>query len=217
MGPRWALRWTTVQAILLACLSVLIGSALTAGAAPLRQEEDSPAVANGGQTDLDASSMGTPIATLGPLFVSTPLDTPIATATPSPTATVTSTVAPTPTLSPTPSQPLTAEQRSIIDRVVQLTNAERAKKSLAPLLPNPNLMKAAQDNAVVLAPGPCFEHTCPPVPSPVDRASNAGYANFMRLGENIAAGYDSPAAVVRGWMESPEHRSNILKPEYREI
>jgi len=29
-------------------------------------------------------------------------------------------------------------------------------------------------------------------------------------GENIAMGYQSPKEVVRGWMNSPGHRENIL-------
>jgi uncharacterized protein YkwD len=202
--------------MMVACLVVHIGSVPTAGAAPLRQADD-PLVASGGQSDIDTSSVGTPSTIFAPVVTIIP--TGMLTSTPAPTETATPTASPppAPTLTPTPTQTVTAEQRAQIDKVVQLTNAERAKKGLAPLQPNPNLMQAAQDYAAVLAPGPCFEHTCPPVPSPVDRATNAGYANFVRLGENIAAGYDSPAAVVRGWMESPEHRSNILKPEFREI
>ncbi|WP_051551410.1 CAP domain-containing protein [Nocardioides sp. URHA0020] len=35
-------------------------------------------------------------------------------------------------------------------------------------------------------------------------------------GENIAAGYRSGRAVVNtGWMHSPGHRQNILRPQYR--
>lgn len=34
-------------------------------------------------------------------------------------------------------------------------------------------------------------------------------------GENIAAGYTSGRATVRGWMRSEFHRANILNPRYR--
>ncbi len=36
-------------------------------------------------------------------------------------------------------------------------------------------------------------------------------------GENIAAGYHSPEAVMDGWMNSPGHRDNILNPSSWEI
>jgi uncharacterized protein YkwD len=35
------------------------------------------------------------------------------------------------------------------------------------------------------------------------------------VGENVAMGYDSSASVVEAWMNSPEHRENILDPEFR--
>jgi uncharacterized protein YkwD len=40
----------------------------------------------------------------------------------------------------------------------------------------------------------------------------------MRMvGENVAYGYPNGRAVVRGWMNSPGHRANILKREYRRM
>lgn len=39
--------------------------------------------------------------------------------------------------------------------------------------------------------------------------------NLRMAGENIAYGYRSGRAVVRGWMNSPGHRANILKGRYR--
>jgi uncharacterized protein YkwD len=34
-------------------------------------------------------------------------------------------------------------------------------------------------------------------------------------GENIAFGYPTGRAVVREWMQSPPHRANILRPQFR--
>jgi uncharacterized protein YkwD len=34
-------------------------------------------------------------------------------------------------------------------------------------------------------------------------------------GENVAYGYPTGRAVVRGWMHSPGHRANILRPQFR--
>ena len=44
----------------------------------------------------------------------------------------------------------------------------------------------------------------------------AGY-NWNSAGENIAAGYSDPAAVMVGWMNSAGHRANILSTGFREI
>ena len=42
-------------------------------------------------------------------------------------------------------------------------------------------------------------------------------SNISLVGENIAAGYSSPEAVVEGWMNSPGHRANILEAEFTHI
>lgn len=40
--------------------------------------------------------------------------------------------------------------------------------------------------------------------------------DLTMVGENIAVGYPSGRAVVnRGWMHSPGHRANILRPRFR--
>ena len=46
---------------------------------------------------------------------------------------------------------------------------------------------------------------------------HAGFGGQM-TGENLYWGSGSagtPAAAVEGWMESPGHRANILRPEFR--
>ncbi|MES2324508.1 MAG: CAP domain-containing protein [Pseudomonadota bacterium] len=49
-----------------------------------------------------------------------------------------------------------------------------------------------------------------------DRALLAGY-RWRRVGENIAAGQESPAAVVAGWLDSPGHCANIMDPEFEDM
>jgi uncharacterized protein YkwD len=102
-------------------------------------------------------------------------------------------------------------------RVLELTNAERQRAGLAPLVLSPQLSQAAQRYSEVLSTDGCFGHTCGPVPEMVQRVSQAGYDGWTNVGENIAAGYPSPEAVVAGWMASPGHRENILSPAYHEI
>jgi uncharacterized protein YkwD len=104
-----------------------------------------------------------------------------------------------------------------IERVLELTNAERARAGLPLLTLSGELSLAAQQYSAVLATDACFAHTCGPVPDMVQRDAQAGYTGWTAVGENIAAGYPSPEAVVNGWMASPGHRANILNPDYREL
>jgi len=61
-----------------------------------------------------------------------------------------------------------------------------------------------------------YSHTSPEGTQPWDRAAAAG-ARHRSIGENIACGQRSPAEVVDGWMNSPGHRANILKPDFTHI
>jgi uncharacterized protein YkwD len=48
------------------------------------------------------------------------------------------------------------------------------------------------------------------------RISAVGF-NWSSVGENIATGFRTPAAVVRGWMGSPGHCRNILTPTFLDL
>jgi len=43
----------------------------------------------------------------------------------------------------------------------------------------------------------------------------ASRCQLSYTGENIAMGFPSGRAVVRGWIHSPGHKENILRPQYR--
>jgi uncharacterized protein YkwD len=109
------------------------------------------------------------------------------------------------------------DQSDFSGRVLDLTNAERQKVGLGPLSVSAELQDAAQSYSQVLASSGCFQHTCGAVPDFVQRDSQAGYSGWTALGENIAAGYPTPEAVVAGWMASPGHRANILSPNFTEM
>ena len=49
-----------------------------------------------------------------------------------------------------------------------------------------------------------------------ERALQAGY-RWLRIGENIAAGQNSPADVVAGWLSSPGHCANIMQAGFTEM
>jgi uncharacterized protein YkwD len=46
--------------------------------------------------------------------------------------------------------------------------------------------------------------------------AQAGYT-WSTWGENIGAGYASPAAVVNGWLASDGHCVNLMNPTFQEL
>ncbi|MFE0510584.1 CAP domain-containing protein [Streptomyces sp. NPDC058964] len=100
--------------------------------------------------------------------------------------------------------------------VVALTNEERRGAGLPPLASDPLLTTAAQAHCADMVARDFYSHTAPGGSQPWDRAAAAGSAR-RTIGENIACGQRSPAEVVEGWMNSPGHRANILKPAFTHI
>lgn len=100
--------------------------------------------------------------------------------------------------------------------VVDLTNRERARAGLRPLVVDPVLTTAAQAHSADMVARAFYSHTSPEGSRPWDRAAAAG-STRRSIGENIACGQRSPAEVVEGWMNSPGHRANILKPDFTHI
>ena len=95
--------------------------------------------------------------------------------------------------------------------VLELVNVERAKEHLKPLKLSGSLNHYAQIRAKEITKK--FAHTRP-----------SGYSCFTvipkpyrMVGENIAAGQRSANEVVTAWMNSPDHRANIMNPKFREL
>ncbi|WP_327726424.1 CAP domain-containing protein [Streptomyces sp. NBC_00487] len=106
--------------------------------------------------------------------------------------------------------------RRTATEVITLTNAERAAAGLPPLAPDPLLTDAAQAHSADMVARAFYAHTSPDGSEPWHRAAAAG-STRRSIGENIACGQRSAAEVVRGWMNSPGHRANILKPGFTHI
>ncbi|MFG3720626.1 CAP domain-containing protein [Streptomyces massasporeus] len=100
--------------------------------------------------------------------------------------------------------------------VIDLTNRERTRHGLPPLSADPLLTAAAQAHSADMVARAFYAHTAPDGGQPWDRAAAAG-STRRSIGENIACGQRSPADVVEGWMNSPGHRANILKPGFTHI
>jgi|GEM_PF-2772293 len=102
--------------------------------------------------------------------------------------------------------------------VIELVNVERQARNLHPLRYNQELTVAARWYSQDMGDQNYFnfDHTSLDGRKFNERISDAGY-NYQTCGENIAAGYATPEAVVEGWMNSDGHRANILDPDYCDI
>jgi len=100
--------------------------------------------------------------------------------------------------------------------LLQLTNAERQTAGLSPLGLSSQLGQAAQAHAEDMANNNYFSHTGLNGSQPSNRVDATGYVWYY-VGENIAAGYSTPAETIQQWMDSQGHRENILSPNYTEI
>lgn len=91
---------------------------------------------------------------------------------------------------------------------VGLINAERTTSGLGLLVENAQLSTAAQAHAADMVAQGYFSHTGQNGSTFSQRAQATGYA--CAAAENIAAGQQSEANVMAGWMNSAGHRRNIL-------
>jgi hypothetical protein len=107
-------------------------------------------------------------------------------------------------------------QADFESEVIELVNVERETRNLHPLSYNQELTLAARLHSQDMGDRNYFNHTTPDGTKFNERIIDAGY-DYRNCGENIAAGYATPADVVDGWMNSDGHRANILDPDYCDI
>jgi uncharacterized YkwD family protein len=144
-----------------------------------------------------------------------PVKNPAPTPTPAPEAKPAPTPAPEKPAKPvqtTPDASISAIEQAVLD----LTNAERQKAGLQPLQADRNLMNSARQKSTDMASNKYFSHTSPTYGSPFDQMKANG-VTYKSAAENIAMGQRTAEEVVKGWMESPGHRQNILTPEFTHI
>ncbi|MFO0965399.1 MAG: CAP domain-containing protein [Gemmataceae bacterium] len=101
-------------------------------------------------------------------------------------------------------------------KVLELTNAERAKEGLKALTWNPVLAKVARAHAQNMAKQQKEVHILDGK-NPYDRIKAAGY-DYRRAGENVGSmtpDFELPD-LMKAWMDSKGHRANILQGEYEE-
>lgn len=110
----------------------------------------------------------------------------------------------------------TTDKSKFTAKVVYLVNTERRKAGLKPLTIHAGTAKASRLKAMDMSKKGYFDHTSPTYGSPFNLLKLQKVA-FRTAGENIAMGQRSPESVMKEWMNSEGHRSNILNPSFTSI
>lgn len=101
--------------------------------------------------------------------------------------------------------------------MVRLINKERVAAGLKPLTENKLLDESAKAKACDMRDNNYFEHVSPDGKQPWYFIKKAGY-DYYHAGENIARDYNnSTKRTATAYMNSEEHRDNILDPTYTEV
>ena len=104
----------------------------------------------------------------------------------------------------------------VVNALVDETNQNRIADHLQTLGISPLLQAAAQDKANDMAAKGYFAHTSPEGLTPWYWFGVVGY-DFSSAGENLAVNFSDSQDVTNAWMNSPEHRANILNGDFTQI
>jgi uncharacterized protein YkwD len=111
---------------------------------------------------------------------------------------------------------LGAERNFTSVSLLQSTNDQRATSHEAPLTLNEQLTQAAQAKAEDMVRQNYWAHNSPDGKTPWTFITSSGY-QYQAAGENLAYGFSGSSETVAGWMNSTEHRANILNASYHDV
>jgi uncharacterized protein YkwD len=118
--------------------------------------------------------------------------------------------------------PAAGNLRRIRGAILCLHNEIRAQSGLSRLHGQARLRRAAAGYARRMVRDGFFDHTTPAgvtMEERIDRVRYVRPGDDWTLGENLAWGTGAlatPRGIVRGWMDSPDHRRQILEPSFRD-
>jgi uncharacterized protein YkwD len=112
-----------------------------------------------------------------------------------------------------PPPPPPSPPSDIAKALLNAHNDERSSRGVSRLRLNSMLVDAAEGHAQWMSNNQTMSHRGENGSSVGTRARNSGYP-ATAVGENIARGYSTVESVMRGWMNSSGHRSNILRRSY---
>jgi uncharacterized protein YkwD len=101
------------------------------------------------------------------------------------------------------------DPKTACGEVLEAHNRLRAEAKLPRLVVSAKLEAAAERHARDMAAQGKMTHRGSDHSDPIDRIKATGY-QYRRAGENIAAGRFNIERLMKGWMDSPHHKRNIL-------
>ena len=96
------------------------------------------------------------------------------------------------------------------------TNAQRLSANESSLTLDAKLSAAAQAKASDMVTHDYWSHDTPDGRTPWSFIAAAGYS-YSLAGENLAYGFADANETITGWMNSAEHRANILNSGYQNV
>ena len=108
------------------------------------------------------------------------------------------------------------ERPTLISDLLREVNFQRKLSGKQPLRLNSRLTAAAQKHAKNMSKNNFFDHRSPDGRKVMERVAEEGYP-WRLIAENIGAGLSLPKSIVKVWMNSRDHRDNLLSGEFNEI
>lgn len=100
--------------------------------------------------------------------------------------------------------------------MLEETNGIRVSYHESALQLNADLTAAAQAKANDMVKQNYWSHVTPEGQQPWSFITSAGY-KYEAAGENLAYGFGTSDQIVTAWMDSPDHRANILDQDYQDV
>ena len=111
-----------------------------------------------------------------------------------------------------------ADGAQIARALFDMVNDERAKQGLLRLVWDEKLARIARDYSLDMCRRDFFSHTSPGGAALADRLVSARLG-YVKVAENLGMnrGFSDPGAdCVKGWLDSPGHRRNMLSDGFRQ-
>ncbi len=107
-----------------------------------------------------------------------------------------------------------ANVASLEAELLAQVNQVRSEHHLIPLVRRSDLDRVARAHSSDMAQRNYFSHHTPEGESPLDRLQRSGVSDMRLAAENLGkTTHSNPTAqIVKSWLESPDHRSNLLAP-----
>ena len=108
------------------------------------------------------------------------------------------------------------ETPTLIAELLREVNVQRELSGKPPLRLDSQLTAAAQKHAKNMSEIFFFDHLSPDGRRVVERVAEEGYP-WRVIAENIGAGLSLPKSMVKAWMNSQDHRDNLLSGEFNDV